>query len=392
MLRRAVPFTRVNGPHLTFSSSRGAAGYTQQAACARRSLLLSPRTNSPRKSLKRLCPAQTFQFREYSTPVEHPEQPPEENTSKKPPKVKGKYKWLSRQISTLNPSKLLPEDYVDASGGRVAFTVMAPEGGKRRISFTRKGQQFIPFPSNARGFFYFHRPDQSCITSGLRFRVVDKPDPALFSQGEDLMKPDGGVWVLPLTAIIKGRIYLPFRELIIRDELITPAEVAWVESLEVKDTRAGLITIASMTQPFECDFPRTGFCIRVQEGEELYDFNIQGPASFGFTGSIQVRFELAYRQDPVVPPKPFVVLRLLKFLVPPTGDEPVKQEEGKLVRALSLSRAGGSYIWTISPSTLPSPCVEALERAYPPHPSRLYERAMRKGQRLSLEPVGNESF
>ncbi|KAG2002620.1 hypothetical protein CC2G_004791 [Coprinopsis cinerea AmutBmut pab1-1] len=272
---------------------------------------------------------------------------------------------------------------------------VAPEGTHRsRITYT--GSRYRAketglrnnFPPNTRGFLYLHRPDRSCITSGIRFRVVDKPDPTLFDQGKDLLRLDGAVWSIPLVTVIKGRTYSPFRELILRDNLISQSELAVLESSDM-GMKPGMILLSSMTQPFECDFAPTSFAVRVQEEDKFHRFRVYRPqAIHGITVPFLAQFELVYRQDPLMP---FVVLRLLKFTAPPKSEGPLKPDEGELVKCLP-SPIGNPYIWTIHRSTLPPPCLEALKRAYPPHPSRLYGRPGNKGPRVSLEPVASELF
>ncbi|EAU83549.1 hypothetical protein CC1G_04805 [Coprinopsis cinerea okayama7 len=296
----------------------------------------------------------------------------------------------ARQISTLNPSKLVPGDYIEVADGSASFVVAVHGVDVKSVvvnpqwydSATRSINT-SPFPPNTRGFLYLHRPDRSCITSGLRFRLVDKPDPTLFDQGKDLLRPDGKPWFLPLVAIVKRNCYTTLRELVIRSKLVSETELALLKSLDGENMKSGAVLLGSITQPFERDLSRLGLPIRVQEGDKIHRFAINRPRGLhGARGSVLVQLELAYRQIPSAPPKPFVVMRILKFLDPPKYDGPLTQEEGKLIRR--LSSVGEPFIWAASPSTLPPPCLKALEQAYPPHPSRIYKPSRRQGQRLSV--------
>ena len=126
-------------------------------------------------------------------------------------------------ISTLDPSKYSVKDIVDISGltrKYATFTVFGKPGCrfcyKSYGSARSGGQQYIPFPPNSKGIFYFH--DQSSVhpaAGEIRFRLLpmdrvkDRTSidlAGLFARGHDLLDHAGlRPWRVSLLSIISLR-------------------------------------------------------------------------------------------------------------------------------------------------------------------------------------------
>ena len=115
-------------------------------------------------------------------------------------------------ISTLDPSKLSREDYLDISGlNWSSFALVTerdtslllrrdahPSAGpsSQRFPMTRWSQS--PLPDHTAGFFYLKKAPQGApeTAAEIRMRITNDPDPSSFASGTDLMQ-DGLPWRQP---------------------------------------------------------------------------------------------------------------------------------------------------------------------------------------------------
>ncbi|KAI9000457.1 hypothetical protein BD414DRAFT_471645 [Trametes punicea] len=80
--------------------------------------------------------------------------------------------------------------------------------------------QYLPFPTNTQGFFYFRR-DALPIAGSVRFRVTWSDDLASFGRGVDLLTEHGVQWQIPLLAIAHSPRYELLRTTLERDGLVS---------------------------------------------------------------------------------------------------------------------------------------------------------------------------
>ncbi|KAI9066287.1 hypothetical protein FKP32DRAFT_1589804 [Trametes sanguinea] len=174
-------------------------------------------------------------------------------------------------VRTFDSEKLSPDDYVDLSDRRVILYDRAfePESSteaepgstdpppsperahgkpyklqrgqpvwskaflsyacRRRFSKTRLTLHYLNFPTNARGFFYYHEHPKFVGAGSIRFRVTQNSNPQSFSHGVDLLTEDGLPWRLSLAAVLGSRRYQTVQRILARDNFLdyeTEANVA----------------------------------------------------------------------------------------------------------------------------------------------------------------------
>ncbi|KAI0265325.1 hypothetical protein BC834DRAFT_181345 [Gloeopeniophorella convolvens] len=167
-----------------------------------------------------------------------PPRPPSRNTRK--------------QISTLDPDRLQPSDFIDLSayttvgiwtGPRSAF-----EAPKVHLRYDQAGAHSsrIPFPSGARGFLYYARDPGLAEGGQVRFRIVATPESA-FEAGQDLLLRNGIPWHIP-PGLLPRVPNVGLVRLLLRDELVTREQLAAWESYPQKLRHSPVVT--RFGQPF----------------------------------------------------------------------------------------------------------------------------------------------
>ncbi|KAF8886206.1 hypothetical protein BD779DRAFT_637205 [Infundibulicybe gibba] len=102
-------------------------------------------------------------------------------------------KWRAPTVSSLNPQRLLPSDFLDLSGKswqsiRTASTPPHPlqVAPLRYVSRRSPDIGYLvhdPFPPGTHGFLYYHSPPNLAPTAGeIRFRITHTNDPSSFRQ------------------------------------------------------------------------------------------------------------------------------------------------------------------------------------------------------------------
>ncbi|KAM5537477.1 hypothetical protein V8D89_008804 [Ganoderma adspersum] len=138
---------------------------------------------------------------------------------------RGSTQWFHRRrISTLDPTKLTPDDYVDLSCRySVHVTLSAHDYNpayNASASISPTGWPDRTFPPDIRGFLYYRAPWGPPLAGELRFRVTPTPDPASFATGSDLVAPNGVPWNIPLYNIPFMTCHHGLQAQLLRDGLV----------------------------------------------------------------------------------------------------------------------------------------------------------------------------
>jgi hypothetical protein len=88
------------------------------------------------------------------------------------------------------------------------------------------GKTYVGFPSETRGFYYYHVPDNAPVfAGGVRFRLCPSEDPKSFKNGSDLLKTDGFPWELSNWAFAFPGEFQTWGEELVRDGVVHPEAI-----------------------------------------------------------------------------------------------------------------------------------------------------------------------
>ncbi|KAF9063887.1 hypothetical protein BDP27DRAFT_1334419 [Rhodocollybia butyracea] len=171
----------------------------------------------------------------------------------------------SHDISTLDPARLIPSDFIDlkqqfhfAVRYRNISVMFATY--KRIVSTIAKGTKYgcpLNFPAGTHGYFYLHHPptDAHPCAATLRFRICDKhlPPQKAFSSGKDLLLPKGAPWEMDLLHLFTSAYVTNFREALLLDNMISEEALSQLNGLvaahRIRD-RLPFRPVFSFRQPF----------------------------------------------------------------------------------------------------------------------------------------------
>ncbi|KAJ7620965.1 hypothetical protein FB45DRAFT_753976 [Roridomyces roridus] len=274
--------------------------------------------------------------------------------SQKAPKPK------SPILHRLDPTRLRSSDHLDISSLTqsrlfVLREILRDDDYEDRYTpvvfryFKEKGVQHN-FPPRTAGFFYYHRPPSLPFTAGaIRFRVA-AVNPTTFSQGNDLLGPDGSPWEVSLPRLARSRPLI--RQMLLRERLVTLAQLKQCGTLMPHaNSRPPRVLLQHFDQPFPVSFTGQHY-IQIVSGGKTYRsdirvFHEQRKGSnryvYPYTGRALLRYELSTL--PQHQTTPTVVLRIVKIIEPPRptipgydGHLPIPIE-GELVQ-----RAGRGHV------------------------------------------------
>lgn len=129
------------------------------------------------------------------------------------------------------------------------------------------------FPDHARGFFYYYVAVDNPLDSSIRFRCTSSRDPATFSEGKDLLHPNGLPWQCSLKHITTMRTpYL--RDLLLKTGMITNDQVTRIRHIfEGNPTHPSLV-LYRLDQPFSLKFHQVSLNLAAVVRDELVRFRI----------------------------------------------------------------------------------------------------------------------
>ncbi|GLB43324.1 hypothetical protein LshimejAT787_1302250 [Lyophyllum shimeji] len=253
------------------------------------------------------------------------------------PSSKSPRKLVSRTIQTLQPDRLTASDFIDLSDlTRRIIHVTSRCGTYSGVRveyynghFTRhKTQAHLPFPSNARGFLYYHNDPTLPHTTGcIRFRLTSASDPALFTSGDDLLGRNGLPWSISLFQLATQSKYAAFKSKVVEEGLIAASAMReategwggnpsrckfWIttQSLHYLEQPFG-VNVAGHTRSLAVFTPsRTGSVMVVQLFWDMRRRVLAPP----YTGRVLVRFERSALPEHAH--GRFLVVRVLKIVEP----------------------------------------------------------------------------
>jgi hypothetical protein len=196
---------------------------------------------------------------------------------------------MKRVISTLNPEKLLPSDFVDISRWKHSTFASSPTHVPRshsyepakhptfNITFEMKRDSFIPFPQSTCGFLYYHSPPDLPPSAGqLRFRLTPNNQPSSFANGSDLMLSNGLPWHIPVWWIASRPPLAGARHQLLRDNLVTDEFLTKCKRIfPIGDMRHTSLTLHALGQPFPIRCDKTQVSLWVVGRDKVEPLTIQ---------------------------------------------------------------------------------------------------------------------
>ncbi|KAK2462509.1 hypothetical protein APHAL10511_005479 [Amanita phalloides] len=199
-----------------------------------------------------------------------------------------------RVLTTLNPSKLTNQDFIDVSA-MLQPRVWSHTGVKGVIGRSYKD----PYPEGTKGFLYYHVPPPHLppIMGELRFRITENSDPSTFDRGSDLLDPKTTMpWNIPLLLLMKKKTNRMLLDLLLTDglvseELVQHCDMLW-QTYPASVPSQRNITLYYLEQPFFIPFHLSQFFVRVVLKERLVISNIRvGGGLFRDLRSTKAEFE-----------------------------------------------------------------------------------------------------
>ncbi|KAH6897855.1 hypothetical protein BKA70DRAFT_1314951 [Coprinopsis sp. MPI-PUGE-AT-0042] len=334
-----------------------------------------------------------FTFQRYSTSSKAPAAP---DTNDRP------VRRVKRRLSTLDPVKLTPHDWVDLGGQKTISVRWGNNTQSLPLHYQYNLGCAIPWPSFAKGFLYFHRPALSSTmtkahpaSGSLRLRFAESPSDlthAFSDQGKDVTVDAGGgtPWSISFLTLLRMSYYAPVRPQLYSDGFVTSKSAAEIDRLlegfAIKRENHGgdgsdssipwrrlnaslgkrMRVLEDVTQPWTLDLDIHGVLFLVLAEDKIYsvflrDVTMTEPGrrrAAGRQGVALVRFELDGRKR--------LVLRLLRYIVPPDlgiTAQNLGQTEGQLVQQY-LRHCSGQWLppktWSADPASMLSPASYAV--------------------------------
>ncbi|KAG5638226.1 hypothetical protein H0H81_001227 [Sphagnurus paluster] len=225
--------------------------------------------------------------------------PPNQDTSFAPDRRPKRSHDRDRRISTVDPRKLTPADFLD-------------------LSYKQKAIIY----ASSHGFLYYHSdPSLPPTSSEIRLRLTPFNDPSLFDSGTDLVGPSGKTWTIPLMTVLHfPRQYRALNEQLQRDNLLDPG-LKWISETSRKiyqDTH----TLHFWEQPFSINLAKNNVTLRLVSAPSIgsvmlanifYDVRRESPPT-PFTGRVLVKFERSTLKEHANTDT--LVLRVIKIIEP----------------------------------------------------------------------------
>ncbi|KAF9481052.1 hypothetical protein BDN70DRAFT_876788 [Pholiota conissans] len=111
----------------------------------------------------------------------------------------------------------------------------------------------IPYPSNTRGYLYYHVPQgRSELAGGIRFRLCEGPED--FERGRDLYTPSGQPWGYTLPELATVKRCKPLLALILTERFVDETMIHDLSKLNLRGRYHNkALNIYTLTDPFVFD-------------------------------------------------------------------------------------------------------------------------------------------
>ncbi|KAH6897875.1 hypothetical protein BKA70DRAFT_1314987, partial [Coprinopsis sp. MPI-PUGE-AT-0042] len=296
-----------------------------------------------------------------------------------------------REISTLDPSKLTLDDWMNLTHLEGPVIRFRKTGETAQLVYGHAREPISAWPST-RGFLYFHRPTTSGAlhpaAGSLRFRSVETPaglasafsDSTSNAQNLDVSVDRGGYttpWSIPLLTLRLSPYYSAIWNQLQHDGLVTRDSMRQIDELASgcnHKVKKRTQVLEDITQQWIVKLGQQQSRLMVLAEDKIYRVELQNLTMTQDSrkivgcdqGIASVRFELDNEGR--------IVLRLMKYLVPPdsrTITNNAGQTEGELIvrhrREYGGHRSGWRtpQAWSADPTSLLSPAsVAALMDRY----------------------------
>jgi hypothetical protein len=179
-------------------------------------------------------------------------------------------------ISTLVPGRLRTTDLLDLSGQRHALVTANTVPGSACLRYHHRGEHYVAFPQDTRGFLYLHIPDHAHLAAAeIRFRLAardsDSPE-AAFVRGEDLYVEEEIPWRIPAVMAVQSSAQHVLLAHVLRQDGDLPAVAldTWARRREIR-IRPDAALLHKMEQPFIFELGQTSqTMIWVANGLEIH--------------------------------------------------------------------------------------------------------------------------
>ncbi|KAH6897858.1 hypothetical protein BKA70DRAFT_1314963 [Coprinopsis sp. MPI-PUGE-AT-0042] len=337
-----------------------------------------------------------FTFQPYST------------SSKAPvaPETHDHCLWrVKRRLSTLDPAKLMPDDWVDLGGQKTISVWWGATTQSPRLHYHFNLGRPMAWPTFAKGFLYFHRHAPSSTreahpaSGSLRLRLAESPSDlthAFSEEGKDVSVDASGYtpWSISFLTLWQMPYYTPIRPQLYSDGFVTSKSAAEInrllkssEIMRMNHVGGGIDSstmrrrpssfgkatrvLENVTQPWTLDLDIREVSFLVLAEDTIYsvylrDVTMTVPGrrkAGGEQGVALVRFELDDQKR--------LVLRFLRYILPPDSDitaQNLGQTEGQLLQQY-LRHCSGQWLppktWSADPASMLSPAsCAALAKIY----------------------------
>ncbi|KAJ7123249.1 hypothetical protein C8R43DRAFT_1241144 [Mycena crocata] len=232
-----------------------------------------------------------------------------------------------RELSTIQPSLLIAEDFVDLSGRRkVSIRFPFTLGRGSNLTYDRPWTlpKAVPFPPGCQGFLYYDYGICGASLSGsVRFRVTASNNPVYFPAGRNLLLPSGFPWQLSLPLLAKNRLYSAICQQLLQEGLATESVLSLCRTVIGKRRIHSHCTLYHVDSVFLVEFTATLHLTIVGSSLHGVDFAhifriqskvAEGTSYFPWSGTALARLEPSTR--PKFAGHRVLHLRILKILQP----------------------------------------------------------------------------
>ncbi|KAJ7082661.1 hypothetical protein B0H15DRAFT_1024426 [Mycena belliarum] len=262
-----------------------------------------------------------------------------------PPRPR-RFRAENHLTSTLNPSLIIPADYMDVSGRRqfVFYSGLTTgagdsEGRRLALNYVRQKGRYIQFPDNTHGFLYYKsHPHNTSLAGSVRFRVTHDNAPSSFAHGHDLLTPSGAPWQVILPQIAYRPRFASVAAQLLRDCLVTKDLLSRCRDVfrERTHIHRNFNIVFTFNSTFLVHFSHDVRCSFARDTvhpllmKHLFTTRTGGERYHPWTGSALARFEASML--PEYAGRRMIHLRFIKIVEPVSPLVDLKTNRGRMQR------------------------------------------------------------